>query len=58
VFDAAHHGWAEDEFTFPADGNFPYSSSAFEGCREIQMSTSIHSASRSVPHFPRRCWRW
>jgi hypothetical protein len=31
VFDAAHHGWAEDEFTFPADGNFPYSSGAFEG---------------------------
>lgn len=31
VFHAAHHGWTEDEFTFPADGNFPYSSSAFEG---------------------------
>lgn len=31
VFSARDYGWAEDEFTFPARGNFPYSESGFEG---------------------------
>lgn len=31
VFDAKHHGWAEDEFTFPARDNFPYCESCFAG---------------------------
>lgn len=31
VFAARDHGWAEDEFTFPARDNFPYSESSFEG---------------------------
>ena len=31
VFSAANYGWDENEFTFSAEGNFPYSESAFEG---------------------------
>jgi hypothetical protein len=30
-FSAKDHGWAEDEFTFSAQHNFPYKESAFEG---------------------------
>lgn len=31
VFNARDHAWAEDEFRFPAAGNFPYRESAFGG---------------------------
>ena len=31
VFAARDHGWAEDELTYSAHGNFPYSESSFEG---------------------------
>ncbi len=31
LFDAAQYGWAEDEFTFPAAGNFPYDDESFSG---------------------------
>lgn len=31
VFEARDHGWAEDEFTYAARDNFPYSESAFAG---------------------------
>lgn len=31
IFSASEHGWAEDEFTFPATGNFPYSTQTFSG---------------------------
>ncbi len=31
VFSAHDHGWAEDEFTFPARGNFPYRETSFDG---------------------------
>jgi hypothetical protein len=31
VFSAQDHGWAEDEFTYPAPGNFPYHTHAWSG---------------------------
>ena len=31
AFSAADHGWGEDEFTFRAKDNFPYSASTFSG---------------------------
>jgi hypothetical protein len=31
TFSARDHGWAEDEFTYPAKENFPYRETAFEG---------------------------
>ena len=31
VFSAQDHGWAEDEFTFAAQDNFPYQTGEFEG---------------------------
>ena len=37
-FSAAQHGWAEDEFTFPAAGNFPYSKQAFSGTISLWLS--------------------
>ena len=38
LFSAAQHGWAEDEFTFPAAGNFPYSTQAFSGTISLWLS--------------------
>ncbi len=38
VFSAAQHGWDEDEFTFPAAGNFPYSAQAFSGAISLWLS--------------------
>ncbi len=38
VFAAAHHGWAEDEFTFPAAGNFPYGQQDFSGTISLWLS--------------------
>ncbi|MCC7261573.1 MAG: hypothetical protein IT369_03530 [Candidatus Latescibacteria bacterium] len=37
-FSAADYGWAEDEFTFPAEGNFPYSQEAFDGTIALWLS--------------------
>jgi hypothetical protein len=31
LFSAADYGWAEDEFTFAASGNFPYQTGKFDG---------------------------
>lgn len=38
VFSAAKYGWAEDEFTFPAAGNFPYSPDGFSGTVSLWLS--------------------
>ncbi len=38
VFSAAEYGWAEDEFTFPAEGNFPYSEPLFSGTLSLWLS--------------------
>lgn len=38
VFDAAQYGWAEDEFMFPAAGNFPYHSEGFSGTISFWIS--------------------
>jgi hypothetical protein len=38
VFSAAEYGWAEDEFSFPAKGNFPYSEQAFSGTISLWLS--------------------
>ena len=37
-FSAATHGWAEDEFTYPAAGNYPYGESAFSGTISLWLS--------------------
>ena len=37
VFPAQDHGWAEDEFTFAAQDNFPYSTTKFEGTVSIWL---------------------
>lgn len=37
VFSARDHGWAEDEFTFAARDNFPYSTSSCEGTVSIWL---------------------
>ncbi len=39
VFSAATHGWAEDELTFPAPGNFPYDQHGFSGTISLWLST-------------------
>lgn len=38
VFSAAEHGWAEDEFTFPAEGNFPYGTESFSGTVSLWLN--------------------
>ena len=35
---AAEYGWAEDEFTFPAAGNFPYSAETFSGTVSLWLN--------------------
>ncbi len=37
-FSAADYGWAEDEFVFPAEDNFPYSSGPFEGTVSLWLN--------------------
>lgn len=38
VIDAKDHGWAEDEFTYCAEGNFPYRNEAFSGTISMWLS--------------------
>lgn len=38
VFTAADHGWAEDECVYSAEGNFPYSTSAFAGTVSLWLN--------------------
>ncbi|MFC1525464.1 LamG-like jellyroll fold domain-containing protein [Candidatus Latescibacterota bacterium] len=38
AFAAADHGWAEDEFTYAAAGNFPYDSGGFSGTISLWLS--------------------
>ncbi len=38
LFSAAQYGWDEDEFTFPAAGNFPYSAQAFSGTVSLWLN--------------------
>ena len=38
VFSAADHGWAEDEFTYRAAGNFPYSEHGFAGTVSLWLN--------------------
>lgn len=38
VFSASRHGWGEDEFTFPAPGNFPYGPDGFSGTISLWLS--------------------
>ena len=38
VFSAKDHGWAEDECLFPAQGNFPYRETSFDGTISFWLS--------------------
>lgn len=50
LFSAADHGWDEDEFTFRASGNFPYSAEPFSGTVSLWLSGDPdHDLS---PEFP------
>ncbi len=38
IFSAAEYGWSEDEFTFSAKGNFPYSEQPFSGTLSLWLN--------------------
>ena len=38
VFSAAEYGWDEDEFTLPAEGNFPYHAEGFSGAVSLWLN--------------------
>lgn len=38
MLDAKDYGWAEDEFTYPAEGNFPYRPDGFSGTVSMWLS--------------------
>lgn len=50
TFSARDHGWAEDEFTYPALENFPYSETTFEGT--ISMWLKGDPDTDLSPEFP------
>ncbi|MDP6777740.1 MAG: hypothetical protein QGI83_13360 [Candidatus Latescibacteria bacterium] len=50
---AAEYGWAEDEFTLPAQDNFPYSAEAFSGTVSLWLNGDPdEDLSPSVPVDP------
>jgi len=50
VFSAADYGWDEDEFTYPAAGNFPYSTDAFSG--SISLWLNGNPDEDLLPEYP------